>query len=310
MSQITRASELLLKLIAMERQHGPDSLGVWDVVTELRTQLELLPTAEVFALIFNSRDLVDDKGYWACVLTLQHRGDQETFDTCAAWVRDESAEKRHAAADILADLGYLVKNPFSAESWTLLEPLLADGSPFVVASALSACGKLKIGDPSVLATFVRHANRDVRFAAVRALSGRDDPISNDGLITLSRDDEPDVRNWATFGLGQLTEFDTPEIRAALIERIDDRDPGLGSEIRGEALIGLARRGDLRVLEPLKRELVGEFHGAWAIEAAHDLKDPTLKPLLIALKRRLDTENVHVFGEELDRAIAACSPTSA
>jgi HEAT repeats len=302
----TRATELLRQLIELERQHGHDASGIWDIVKELGKQLEALPTGAVFALIHNSRDISDDQGYWTCISNLRRRGDKETFDTCAAWVRDQSPDKRQAAADILAELGFPAGTPFSERSWPLLEPLLADGSVEVVASALAACGKLRIGVPATLATFVRNANRDLRFAAVGALSGRSDLISSGGLILLSRDCDRDIRNWATFGLGQLTEFDTREIRAALLARIEDDDPELGSEIRGEALIGLARRGDIRVLEPLKQELAGEFHGAWCIEAAHALKDPSLIPLLTTLRLRLEMTDARTFGDDIDQAIAACS----
>ena len=301
------ASALLRQLIDLERLHGEDPPGLWDLVRKITKQLEALSSREVFALIHNSHELAGDEGYWTCISALRRRGDQETFDTCAKWARDESSDKRQAAADILAELGYPTGKPYSERSWPLLEPLLHDGDANVVASALSACGKLGIGEPVVLAPFATHADANVRFAAGCALSGRDDLVSVNGLILLSRDHDRDVRNWATFGLGQLTQFDSPEVRAALMERVADEDPELGPEIRGEALIGLARRGDTNVAEPLKNELMGEFHGAWCIEAAHALKDESLFPLLTALKLRLDVANLSAFGDELDQAIAACSP---
>jgi HEAT repeat protein len=307
MSTTEIASNLLHQLIVLERQHSRDAPGTGDLVLELRTVLNALPTDAVFALVINSCELASEEGYWSCISTLRQRGDQETFDTCATWARDETPDKRRAAADILAELGHLSGAPRAERSWPLLQPLLHDSDVTVLASALSACGKLRVGEPVVLAAFATHEDVGIRFAAVGALSGRSDLLSNNGLILLSRDHDRDVRNWATFGLGQLTLCDTPEIRAALVERIGDDDPHLGSEIRGEALIGLARRGDANVLDALKRELAGPFHGAWCIEAAHALKDPSLLPLLAALRPRLNANDLNAFGDELDQAIAACSP---
>ena len=250
-----------------------------------------MPTDAVFALIHNSRDLKDDPGYWACISVLQARGDQETYDTCAEWAKDASRDKRQAAADILRQLGYEFNNPFSAASWPVLQLLLQDGEADVVAAALNACGTLGVGSPSVLATFALHANSIIRLAAVHALSRRDDLKSIDGLVRLSQDLDPDIRNWATFGLGQQTDIDTPAIRSSLFERLGDDDPKLGPEIRGEALIGLAIRLDTRVLAPLRRELAGEFHGSWCIEAARVIADPSLHDLLVALKDRLEEDDL-------------------
>ena len=48
------------------------------------------------------------------------------------------------------------------------------------------------------------ANRseaELREAVVHALLARDEPAARQTLIELSRDVEPGVRDWATFGLG-------------------------------------------------------------------------------------------------------------
>lgn len=70
------------------------------------------------------------------------------------------------------------------------------------------------------------------------------------LIQLSRDTDREVRNWATFGLGSQVDTDIPAIREALFARREEKD----DEIRAEALVGLARRGDIRVAAALLNEL--------------------------------------------------------
>ena len=92
-----------------------------------------------------------------------------------------------------------------------------------------------------------------------------------GLIGLSADQDQDVRDWATFGIGSMIETDIPEIREALVARLTETD----SEIRGEALVGLARRGDLRIVAPLLQELASISPGVlrkWVVigEAADSI----------------------------------------
>jgi len=56
------------------------------------------------------------------------------------------------------------------------------------------------------------------------------------------------------------EADTPEIRDALC----DHTSNAHTETRGEAMVGLARRKDARVLESLNRELASDYVGRLAV----------------------------------------------
>jgi HEAT repeat protein len=78
-----------------------------------------------------------------------------------------------------------------------------------------------------------------------ALAGRRDPGAVAALMELTADEEPEVRDWATFALGTLVAQDTPELRDALAGRLADED----ADTRVEAVHGLAMRGDLRAAEP-------------------------------------------------------------
>jgi HEAT repeat protein len=55
------------------------------------------------------------------------------------------------------------------------------------------------------------------------------------------------------------------IRRALTERLGDSD----EEVRGEAMVGLSRRGDLAVVDHIVRELDGE-PGGLAVDAAEEI----------------------------------------
>jgi len=123
------------------------------------------------------------------------------------------------------------------------------------------------------------------------------------LIELSCDKDRDVRDYATFGLGELMDRNTKAIRDALFARLKERD----AEIVGQALIGLAKRKDPRVLKPLRKELMRRFRGSWSLEAAELACDPRLYPLLIRMRKRWGFSDGHRFTAHLNEAIAACKP---
>src|SRR5262249_35911230 len=138
-----------------------------------------------------------------------------------------------------------------------------DADPRVVTAALYALAHLQRGGPSELAALTSHASADVRAALAYALGRRGDPVSLATLITLSRDEDKDTRDWATFGLGSLCDVATPQIRDALAARLGDSD----EEVRGEAMLGLAKRRDERAVAAILRELSNDDVLTLAVEAA-------------------------------------------
>src|SRR5688572_7483296 len=63
----------------------------------------------------------------------------------------------------------------------------------------------------------------VRLGVVHGLSTHNDLDAVGGLISPTVDDYRDVRDWATFGPGTLTDVDAPELRDALLARISEDD---------------------------------------------------------------------------------------
>ena len=124
-----------------------------------------------------------------------------------------------------------------------------------------------------------------------------------GLSDLSRDADEEVRDWATFGLGSLTEVDTPELRETLLARLVDTD----DNTRGEAVIGLAKRHDPRVVAPLIRELTGKYYGIFAVEAVEAFPLPVFYEHLLPL-RPLIAENNPWFLDSYEETLIACHPT--
>lgn len=242
----------------------------------------------------------DDDAYWDAVWVLRYRHDAEVFDRALALSTSACPHERALAASLLGhDLdrpSLEVDNRLAA----LRIMLHAEDDPGVIATILYALGHLHrpgVVEPTL--PFVGYPDAGVRRAAVAALSGQDDDRALAGLIALSRDEIAETRDWATFGLGSLTERDTPELRAALIARLDDADP----TVQGEALVGLARRRDARGWPLLRDLLAAHDVGPLELEAAEEWADPEFLPLLLALD---PAEIEHNYG--LGDAIAACTPS--
>jgi HEAT repeat protein len=80
---------------------------------------------------------------------------------------------------------------------------------------------------------------------------------------MMEDPDGDVRDWATFGVGVLGEEDSVELRDALYRRLSDSDPDASEE----AVVGLAKRKDPRVLPKLIDLLTQPAVSYRAVEAA-------------------------------------------
>lgn len=150
----------------------------------------------------------------------------------------------------------------------------------VLEAACLALGAL--WDPAAataLEPFVSHEHPGVRSAAVQSLpngQGLEDDRDVDPLVVdllASRHDDPDpaVRAWALFGLGTNLDVDTPAVRTALGRGLLDDE----ADVRAEAVVGLARRGDVRTVAMVREMLAARPAGRLAFEAAEALADPSL-----------------------------------
>lgn len=239
-------------------------------------------------------------------LTAVHwRGGSTEFEAGLRLLRSDIARERGAGADVLAQLGWADRT-FLEPSVDALLQLLEDPDIGVIQSAAIALGHR--GSPRAivpLLALASHPEAQVRDGVVFGLMPHQTPECAAAMIRLSADDDRAVRDWATFVLGSQFTIDTPELRAALHARVDDTD----AEVRGEALVGLAKRRDQAIVDRVRAELAGEFHGIWAVEAAEELADATLAPELRLLRARLGGEEPEYFRDAIDRAIAACAKSA-
>ena len=206
-----------------------------------------LPDREIDELLELGRGEWQSEAEWAPYLSaLAHRGDEEVLFRAQAMAEDADPVARGIAAYLLGQLGTPVRT-FPAESAATLETMAAkEADPDVLAAVAHGFGHL--GEEYGVDTLLRlasHADARVREAVAIALAGRADGDALAALIALSGDEAADVRDWATFALGSLAPQDTPELRDALVARLQDPD----RQTRLEAVHGLAVRGDTRAVEP-------------------------------------------------------------
>lgn len=181
--------------------------------------------------------------------------------------------------------------------------LLEHDDPEVLETAIIGVSFAHVDEATLeVLRFARHPDEDVRLAVSRAATSVEDLEVQrkvaDVLIELTRDDKDDVRNWATFGLGQLQDLDYPALRDALAARLDDPH----DETRGEAWVGLAKRGDDRAKPAVLTELARDDVIYLAVEAAMYYADERFLADLLELRPQWPTDD-----DTLDLAINSCDP---
>ena len=238
----------------------------------------------------------DEDGPWDAVRELHHVGTREVFEKAAGWCRSEDPLQRARGADVLAQLGRTAEHPsnsFPDECFNAVaEMAAAEEVSQPLSSAIHALGH--IGNPRAVPIIVRHcahSDPDVRFAVAFACGSLgNEPLAVGTLLLLMSDEDADVRDWATFGLGTLSESDSPAIREALATALEDPEV----DVRQEALVGLARRHDRRVLPCLFKQLQLPQIDDLTLEAAREMlgmsddsREPEKHEYVSALHKRFD-----------------------
>lgn len=261
-----------------------------------------LSAAELFARVVEAtRVAVSDDEYdraWKLVVRTARFG-EVAATLAAARVTSPDPTARGVACDLLGVASELHETVREAAATTLLA-VAADETDHDVqwslARALGAtCDSRAL---PVLVGLAGHADAAVRLRAAMSLPDvmpeATDNAGVDALLRLSRDSDPEVRNWATFGFGWQSAADSPAIREALWERTADSYP----EAREEGIRGLARRRDPRAL-PLVAELLAEESAhIFTFDAAAYLGSPALLPLL---------ENFDAADRGVAEALRECDP---
>ena len=256
-------------------------------------------TAELVSVALTE---TDEKIAWDAVRALHWRGGLDVLERAKQLAESMCSRERRLGADLLGQLGVPERaNPDQCRS-ILRGMLIEDETAEVLRAVLVAVTHQNDIEAIPLAVGLStHPDSEVRHGVVLALSihhGHEVPQAIETLIQLSNDSCGHVRDWATFALGTLIEIDTKQIRDALADRLSDPD----FDTRGEALVGLAQRKDVRVIAALKLELESDCIGCLAIEAAEWIASSELYDLLVDLRGWWDID-VNL----LERAIAVSKP---
>lgn len=238
----------------------------------------------------------------ATLALVHYRGGEEEFRIGEEYAASPDPEDQKTGALILGQLGWSDRT-FLTESVNILIDLLDDDDPSVIRDAALALGHR--ADPSAIPHLLKHVphpDAGVRYGVVFGLMGHENERAIDALITLASDKDFDVRNWAVFGLGTQIEADTPTIRQALRQALTDPD----HEIRGEALVGLARRNDPNIVQELINEWRYDEVSVLSLEAAEAIGDPRLLNRLKQFTEILSLDDDPKFTEQLHAAIGACN----
>lgn len=185
----------------------------------------------------------EDEAAWDAVAALRLRGTEEVFQLAVQYCRSAVPLERARGLNVLAQLGASrpdSERPHTAERVAIAIEHLRDQDELVVCAASWALAHIG-GEASIsaLTPMRTHANPDVRLAVANGLSGSERPDAIATLMELMDDNNDNVRDWATFGLGTQCDVDTPEIRVALRKRLGDSY----DMARNEAAWGLAQRAD-------------------------------------------------------------------
>jgi HEAT repeats len=286
----SRPTQFLLEYMNLELLDNLEKNGYpGETVQKHFDELRTWPTDALF-----ERAIADDDDSPALGL-LQSSDSREIFEKASLSCRSTNPEERAVGVCVL------MRTPgrtFHDEAVDVISAVSKCESESIVLEALCyAMTHLDIVDRlDVLRLSTQSPDAATCFSAAYSLGGLDEDLAIDQLIILSSDPDDDVRNWATFGLGDMTECDTPELREALVERLEDTH----EECRHEAILGLAKRHDGRVKPALLKALQSKKVWRMAIDAAKELADPDFYERLIEL-RYGDTEDY------LEEAIAACRP---
>jgi hypothetical protein len=156
-----------------------------------------------------------------------------------------------------------------------------------------------------IASLAKHENPARREAVAKSLEDFIglDPRVIDMLVKLTTDPDVGPREWATHALAssplmlELPEANDRDITDALWERLFDREPA----IRNEAAYGFVLRHDPRSTSILERQLLDDEVTLLLAQAARELADPALVPLIQSVLEWWPAEG----GDAWQVALRAC-----
>src|SRR5271165_497225 len=154
----------------------------------------------------------DEEEAAGAVELLRARVDHEVLVSASELCKSADAKERFLGASILGELGG--ETPvFAQERFDILEGMVrTETDTSVLGRAAGSLGEVRDNRAvPILAALRHHEDPDVRYGVVWGLVACPTAESVPALIEMSADEDEDVRDWATFGLGPQVDVDTDEI---------------------------------------------------------------------------------------------------
>lgn len=214
-------------------------------------EVDLRSTDELLAAADDKKQEI----FEPAIIELHWRGTKDVLEGALSFCASEDPDTRAAGVHILSQLGFPDRT-FPEECFDALIKMLNDTDNDVIGDAIIGLNHIdeyrEKAVPYIL-SFLDHEHDYIRFSLAIGLSGTEAPEAIEVLLTLMNDKDDETRNWATFGIARLTEEDSPAIREALSERLDDTY----DEVFMEAVCGLAARQDYRSMPYLLALLIDD-----------------------------------------------------
>jgi hypothetical protein len=249
------------RLAAFDYSHEPFDYVQFNIPDDLNRGFQVLPIVletedtrsldELFALATNPEKYGFLGPGSVAIETLQTIGTREVLTRALVLARTDDPFKRARGVEILGDLGQS-NHAFAAECLdAIVHVTETETDSEVLTYAAYALNNFS-GGVAALARLAAHANAEARAAVGQSLQFKDDlnPEFVPILVGLANDPISDVSYQAMFALELAAPKGSEQAREALVSYLDHHDV----QLRQQAICGLARCRDPRVVAPLIKEL--------------------------------------------------------
>lgn len=258
-------------------------------------------------LIFKAIHNKTETSYWENIHELRMRPSDLLFNRCLQLISSQNEKEKRVGIDILAQLGS-GHRPYLKETLALYFNLLEnEQDELILNQVLFGIGhnneNLTAKQIEKICAIYQIGSSLVYEGLIFALGFIDTPKTIDILIQLSEGRKGSHRDWATFFLAE-SKKNNKKIRQALWNRVGDRH----YNTRLEAIMGLAKRKDQRVIEIIKQEIENPDYGIGIFEEILNLKDSDFLLLLQKNLQQVQAEkNIYVpWLDELKHCIIELS----
>lgn len=209
---------------------------------------------EIDKLVYKAKNSKWEKIYWNCIFELRKNVTKEMVDKCFSLIKSNDYKEKKVGIDVLCQLGTNRKKFVKEFLKQIFKILKTENDEALISSCLFAIGhnnkNLNVSQIRFLTQFKNSKSKNIRYALVFSQLALKNEESMNSLLFLMKDKSPQVRDWATFGIGTQTDIDSEIIRESLYKNCFDKD----EQTKSEAIVGLVNRNDKRAFDIIENEL--------------------------------------------------------